>query len=126
MELGGFAENESVIDGGYEEFVAFNYCLACDYIDAMYMEDFEAIGEISDYTLEQISYWYTYCMESKEAIEEMIKIEQGLIITINNRTFIDALVENNIDYLAYLFIGEGNNDKRLYELNKKYVKRLKI
>lgn len=126
MELGGFAENENVIDGGYEEFISFNYCLACDYLNAMYMEDFEAIGEIDDYTLEQITYWYTYRMESKEAVEEMIKIERGLLMTFNNRTFVDALIENNIDYLAYLFISGGNNDERLYELNEKYIKKLKI
>ena len=115
-----------MIDGGYDEYVAFNYCLACDYLNAMYEEDFKAIGEIDDYTLEQISQWYTFHMESEEAINEMSKIEKGLVLTYKNRTFIDAVIEENVGYLALAFIATGSNDPRLYELNKKYVKKLKI
>ena len=43
LELGGFAEDESVIDGGYEEFVAFNYCLAMDYYNALKEEAFSEL-----------------------------------------------------------------------------------
>ena len=36
FELGGFAEDESVIDG---DFYAFNFCLATDYLGAFIEED---------------------------------------------------------------------------------------
>ena len=34
-ELGGFAETKDAIDGTEEDLNAFNYCLACDYLDGI-------------------------------------------------------------------------------------------
>ena len=116
-ELGGFAENETDIDGGYDEFIAFNYCLACDYYWALKNEDFEEIGDISDCTLDQICYWLNYDGKIGKDIESDIsKIKNGTMITNYGRTLAEAIIDKKVNYLAYWFIVNGNNNYKLYKL----------
>ncbi len=112
-ELGGFAENEDVIDGGYDEYVAFNYCLAQDYYNAMYMEDFEELGYIDNYLINEIMIWIDYDDE-KNNHEEIEKIPTGMITTYKKRPFIEAVIENKHTDLARIFISNGNKDIRLF------------
>lgn len=116
-ELGGFAEDEDVLDGTIETFNAFNFCLAEDYYSAMINEDFEAIGEICVTTFENIMYWLNYDGDISRTLEEEIeKIRTGLFLTCKNRTFIDAIIENKNTDLAWVYIALGSKDIRLYTL----------
>lgn len=120
-ELGGFAEDEDVLDGTVETFNAFNFCLAEDYYAAMLEEDFEAIGEICVCTFENIMYWLNYDGDiSRTSKEEIEKIKTGLFLTCKNRTFIDAIIENKNTVLAWVYIMLGNKDIRLYTLYTMY------
>lgn len=105
-ELGGFAEDIGDIDGDEAEFNAFNYSLAEEYAGAMYVEDFEALGEISFDLLEKICYWLNY--NSDFGNEQVVKdIQSGTLETVNGRTLIDAIYENRSASFAetYLFNG---------------------
>lgn len=112
LELCGFAENEKVIDGTYDEYLAFNHCLASDYVSAIYSEDFEALGDLSFDLLEDILYWIPIYDQKDEEIKE--NIESGLLKTYKNRTFIDAILANNNKEAAYTYLkrnGINYNDK---------------
>lgn len=75
-ELGGFAEYEDDIDGTIEKFYAFNYCLAEEYANAMYREDFEELGTISLDLLYKICYWIDYDNKHEnQELREQIKME---------------------------------------------------
>lgn len=131
IELGGFAENEDDIDGGYDEFVAFNCCLAYDYYWAFKNENFEAIGDISDDTMDQICYWLNYDGKIGKDIESDIdKIKSGKMITNYARTLAEAIIAKKVNYLAFWFIVNGNDNPGLYELlnleEKKILKKKKV
>lgn len=115
MELGGFAETRADIDGTEEEFDAFNYCLAEDYLTAMINEDFEEIGEIGIDTLENVMEWLNYDGEIGKDKEDIIKsIPRGEIITYKNRTLAEAAIEAEHLPCAEVFIYNGNLDPRLF------------
>lgn len=58
IELGGFAEDETVVDGDYE---MFNRCLAEEYLSAFVCEDAEALGTISSNLIDNIINWLNDC-----------------------------------------------------------------
>ena len=122
-KLGGFALRGSEIDANFEEWCAFNYCLAEEYYYAIKTESFDLIGPIDANTLRLVQFWFNYngCNDDKE--EEIKNISRGLIITDKGRTFADAVIAEGIGYLAYPLIANGNNDIRLYQLNKRYLER---
>ena len=128
-ELGGFADIEDDIDGGYDEFVAYNVCLARDYYIAFKEENFEAIGEISEDTIDKICYWLDYNVKNDESVEQNIhEIKSGKMKTDYGRTLADAIIAKKVNYLAFWFIVNGNNNRGLYELlnqeEKKILKRV--
>lgn len=110
FELGGFAEEpRDVSDAWTEEeqmkdFVAFNYCLAEEYASAMYKEDFESLGEMSGGLLDTICYWLNYD-ESYGNEEDVKHIANGTLLTVNNRTFIEAIVANKNISCADMYLG---------------------
>lgn len=115
MELGGFAETPESIDATQEEFEAFNYCLACDYLAAMVAEDFEILGDMGFDTIESVTYWLNYDGEIGENIKDEIEaIPRGHLMTINNRPLYEAAIENNNFNLATIFLYNGNYDVRLF------------
>jgi len=95
--LGGFAEKPEVMDGTLEEFFAYNYCLAEDYYHAIVCEDFEVLDEAFKFSfawheiMRDVCRWLNY--DGKIGIEfkdDIDKLDNGTIITHNNRTFIEA------------------------------------
>ena len=85
-ELGGFAENKDVLDGTEETYNSFNYCLAELYLDAIWSEDFEAIGDVDKYLIQNVAHWLTYDSKIAKEIKDAGKnILTGEIITCNNR-----------------------------------------
>ncbi|MBQ2872995.1 MAG: hypothetical protein IJE89_03240 [Bacilli bacterium] len=120
MSLGGFAEDESVVDGDWE---AFNYCLAENYYSAMIGEEWDLIGESSTDLIDAIIDWLTYCEEiGKENTYDIEGIRNGNLITVNNRTFIDAIISDKQVDLAETYIRLGVKDIRLYILFMLYYK----
>ena len=114
--LGGFAQTCEELDATtYEELVAFNYCLASDYMTAIFMEDFEDLGCINPLLLDDILKWYIAGGESIEFCD-IEKIKKGLMITSKGRTLVDAAIDEKNDFLAVTFICNGNRDPRLYAL----------
>lgn len=115
-DLGGFAESPEVLEEGTEEAQeAFNYCLARDYINAIYDEDFESLGCIDSYLLDDILMWYEIGGGSLDSEEEH-KIRTGQVITSKDRTLVEAVLKERNDWLASTFICNGNHDPRLYAL----------
>lgn len=110
ISLGGFAEEPSDIDGTEEEMEIYNRCLASEYYQAFFAEDYDLLGEISGGLLDTISSWYTNYDDKCYSSE----IQNGLIKTINNRTFIDAVVADKRGDYAEVFIDSGNMDVRLF------------
>lgn len=111
-ELGGFAEDPKVIDG---DFCAYNYCLAEEYLIAMGSEDWDALGDIDADLVNNVAYWLNYDGKIGEDRKNIIeKIPKGLIMTYNNRTFVDAILAERKADLALTFILNGNHDSRLY------------
>lgn len=120
MSLGGFAENEDVVDGDWE---IFNYCLAENYYSAMIGEEWDLIGESSTDLIDNIVLWLTYCEEiEKENCYNVEGIINGSLLTINNRTLIDAIVADKQVDLAETYIRLGVKDIRLYILFMLYYK----
>jgi len=119
IELGGFAQEQTDIDGGYDEWCAFNYCLAEEYYWAMKDEAFDEIGRIDDDTLRLIEYWFNYNGVNNDNSEKN-DISVGLIMTLNNRTFTEAVIANKIGCLASSLIANGNHDPRLITLAEEY------
>ncbi len=116
FDLGGFAESPDVLEEGTEEAqVAFNFCLAMDYINAIYDEDFESLGAVDNYLLDNILTWYEIG-GGKLSLEKVHDIKVGSVITSKNRPLVEAVLEDRNDFLARTFIGNGNNDPRLYAL----------
>lgn len=101
MELGGFAD--SLDDYNDRELNAFNYCTAENYINAFYLEDFEAIGEIDSTFFRDICYWYDYQegLNNKNVVEQL---KNGTFKTFKNRTIIDAIYENKNACLAEIYV----------------------
>lgn len=123
MELGGFAENQDEFDGTKEEFEAFNYCLAEDYLSAMIEEDFESLGEVGTDTIDNVIYWLNYDGEIGKSKEEIIRsIPRGELKTIKGRSLEEAVIENENLYFASVFIDNGNMNPKLYliEMEKSY------
>jgi len=115
LELGGFAESPKVVGGDERDWKSFNYCLAEEYYYAFFTENFEALGEIDSYLLDNIVFWLNYdgrIGQDKE--NEIKKIKDGTIMTVNNRTFIDAICANRNYSFAYNYILIGNHDSKLY------------
>ena len=116
FDLGGFAESPEVLEEGTEEAQeAFNYCLASDYMAAIYSEDFESLGAMDNYLLNNILMWYEIGGGSLDSDEED-RIRTGQVVTIKNRSLIEAVLEDRNDYWARTFIINGNHDPRLYAL----------
>lgn len=116
-ELGGFAENKDVLDGTEETYNSFNYCLAELYLDAIWSEDFEAIGNVDKYLIRNIAYWLSYDSKiAKNIKEDSKKILTGEIITCNNRQFIYAIIaKNQISHAkTWLDLGSKNIDLIVY------------
>lgn len=117
-EIGGFAEEpEYVSDALTEEeqlrdFECFNYCLAEEYVGAMYTEDFEAIGEIDSYLFGNICKWINYDekLGNKEVQDE---IKTGTLITKKGRTFLEAIAEKKQICFAELYTSLGVYDPRV-------------
>lgn len=113
-ELGGFAERADDIDGDEDEFEAFNFCIAGDYISAIESEDFESLGELDFYLLGTVAEWATKYDTDEKRTKRIEEITKGLIITYKDRTFAEAVIENgNVD-AAFALIQNGNHDPRLY------------
>lgn len=111
-ELGGFAEFEDEIDG---DFNAFNYCLACEYLTAIFSEDFKILGEISNYLIDKIVYWLNYDGKIGENYLNEIKgISNGNIMTSEGRTFIDAIIDHHQYQIAETYIYRGIQDIKLF------------
>lgn len=106
FELGGFAEYPEDIDGNEFEYEAFNRCLAEEYVTAMYNEDFESLGIMSADLFDTICQW----TNNTKLIEE---IKNGTLMTINNRTFIDAIYANKIMNIAETYTSMGVHDPKL-------------
>ncbi len=114
--LGGFAERADVLEEKTEEAqVAFNFCLAEDYIHAMYDEDFEDLGMMDALLLDDILMWY---VRGGGVLEEsqVEAIRTGRIITSKQRELVDAVIEDRNDCFAFTFIINGNKDSRLFAL----------
>lgn len=112
FELGGFAENESVIDG---DFNAFNFCLATDYLGAFIEEDFVSLGEMNNNLIDDIVYWLNYDGEiGKNDVVNINGIDKGSLITKNNRTFIECIYDEHQADTANTYIMRGVTDPRLY------------
>lgn len=110
IELGGFAEFLSDIDGTEEDFNAFNYCLAYDYVAALYEENFKVVGEVDGGLFSTILEWYNYTPElnNKEEVEALYK---GTFITCNGRTIIDAALDKRYSSLAYEYLNRAYSPK---------------
>lgn len=113
VELGGFAEYEDEIDGNFN---AFNFCLAEEYMSSIINEDFEALGFISYDLIEKITYWLNYNGNiGKDDIDIIEGIKNGNIITVNNRTFIDALYANKqVDIAEMYIVNRGIINNKLF------------
>lgn len=115
-ELGGFAESPDVLEEETEEAQeAFNFCLASDYIAAIYTEDFESLGCVDSYLLDQILMWYEVG-GGELTDEEIYAIRNGSVITKKNRSLVEAVLEDRNDCLANTFILNGNHNPKLYAL----------
>lgn len=95
-ELGGFAEEPEYVSDEIEEeaqlrdFESFNYCLAEDYVSAMYQEDFESLGEVDLSLFDNICHWINYNPELGNA-DLVSSIKDGTLLTDKGRTFLSAI-----------------------------------
>ena len=127
IELGGFAETPEVIDGTEEDFNAFNWCLACDYYEAVVGEDFDSLGEVLNdvYNWHTLMYdvctWMNYDGErGKNMKDELLKLYNGTILTYNNRTFIEAAREHGWFNLAYGLVKDLEEKEKQLQLTRKH------
>lgn len=113
FELGGFAEYEDEIDG---DFNTYNFCLAEEYMASIINEDFESLGFMSYDLIEKITYWLNYNGTiGKDDIDIIEGIKNGNIITVNNRTFIDALYANKqVDIAEMYIVNRGIINNKLF------------
>ena len=115
MELGGFAQTPEDIDGTEEEFIAFNFCLAYDYLNAMLDEDFELLGDVGVDTIENVIEWLNYDGEIGKDKEEIIAaIPKGKLITYKNRTLEEAVIEQENLPFSEVLVLNGNTNPKLY------------
>lgn len=120
FDIGGFAEDEYAVDGDFE---IFNYGVAENYYDAMLGEEWDLIGDADFSLIKNIALWLGYDDETKKINEKDIqRILDGSFITCNNRTFIDAIVDEKRVDLAEAYIHLGVKDIRLYILFMLYYK----
>ena len=112
FELGGFAYYDGDIDGNEYDRECYNAAVAEDYFDAFYTEDYEAIGNIDHDFLEQIAHYYNLYNDRKQESEDLIS---GKLITIKNRTFIQAIIDNKRIDLIPLYIDNFNIEKEISE-----------
>ena len=108
-EIGGFAENQDALDG-QESFKSFNYCIAQQYLDAILAEDFISLGNLSHTVIEDVAFWLNYDgrFNKENIIEELLN---ATLITKNNRTFKEAIIENKQAKSAYVWLNLGcSND----------------
>ena len=111
-ELGGFAEDESVVDGDFND---YNFCLAQEYESAILEEDFSSLGEISNSLLDEIIYWLNYDGEiGKDNLHLINGINDGSIITINDRSFTEAIFDCKQVEMAATYINRGILNPKLY------------
>ena len=103
IELSGFAEFPDEIDG---DFNAFNYCLAEEYVGALYNEEFNITGQMDCTLFDNICYWYNYD-EHLGNKEEANKLRNATFTTINNRSIVDAIYDKNYASLAFVYVGNG-------------------
>lgn len=127
IELGGFAETPEVIDGTEEDFNAFNWCLACDYYEAVVGEDFDSLGEVLNDVynwhalMGDVCIWMNYDGEiGKDKKDEYPKLYNGTILTYNNRTFIEAAREHGWFNLAYGLAKDFEEKEKQMQLTKKH------
>lgn len=112
QELGGFAEEPEYVSDAIDkeeqlrDFEAFNYCLAEDYVGAMYHEEFAFIGEMSEYLLRNIIKWINYT-EALGNQEDQRDVDKGTLITKYNRTIIEAIIANKNISFAHAYIAHG-------------------
>lgn len=113
MSLGGFAENEDVVDGDWE---AFNYCTAENYYDSMFGEEWDLLGDMCCDLLDKIVFWL--CENDPEAGKgyDANAIYAGTFKTYKGRTFIDAIVDAKKEDYAETYIRLDVYDIRLYIL----------
>lgn len=118
--LGGFAETESVVDGDFE---AFNFCLADQYYDAFFAEEWDLLVDINRYLIEKIIFWLSYDKEIvADSNYDLDGISNGTLFTSKGRTLIDAIYSDKRLELAETYIRLGVRDIRLYVLFMLYYK----
>ena len=111
-ELGGFAEEQTDVDGDYK---SFNYCLASDYATAMVNEDFESLGEMDYELFKTITYWLNYDGKIGSSDEDFIsKIPSGNFMTTFGRTFAEAVCQRRLGEFAQNMVYGGNKNPRVY------------
>ena len=111
FELGGFAFNDRDIDGTEKDREYFNVGVAESYIDAFYREDNEEIGGIDLAFLETIAHFYNLYGDREKDSENLLS---GEFMTIKNRTFIDAIIDNKwVDYIT-LYLNCANYNYKGY------------
>ena len=114
-----------VIEGTKEEFNAYNWCLACEYYNAIIGEDFASLGEClnnlriwKDF-IGDVCNWLNYDGEiGKDIEDDLEKLRDGTIITCNDRTFIQACYEHGWHELAD---GLSKTLKDRNKLGKQYI-----
>lgn len=112
IELGGFAEGQDVIDGDYE---VFNCLLAEEYYNDFLEEEFESTGIISCSFFEDFIYWLNFYHDLNK--EQLKLLKNGEILTINQRTLIDAIYEKRYGSLAEIYLANNiYNPKLLFAL----------
>lgn len=101
-ELGGFAIEEEDINGNFKE---FNSCLADEYILAMIDEDFNALGDLSCYLIENIYKWSKIHNMVNISIDDLFN---GSFLTYKNRTFIEAIIQTHAYKAGGAFLHVNN------------------
>ena len=88
--LGGFAEGPWVVDDDWE---AFNYCLAENYYDSMFGEEWDLLGGMCCDLIDKIVFWL--CENDPEVGKEYDAnaIYTGTFKTYKGRNFIDAIID---------------------------------
>jgi len=108
FELGGFAEEPEEIDGDYE---SFNRLIADEYYSAFLDEDFEATGIISYSFFESFLYWLN--QNNNLSTKDLKLLKTGKLLTVNNRTLIDAVYEKRYGALAEVYLDYDIYDSKL-------------
>ena len=79
LELGGFVENSKVLCGDERDYEAYNYYLTENYYHTFLDEDFETLGDIDSYLVENIIFGLNYNGKiGKDKESEYKKIREWL------------------------------------------------